>query len=188
MPIKIKRQDCLIKYPVFPLRSYDDEKEEEVFFYPHIFKSYVLTLPARLFEERINHLGPALAALAKSLYADSLLFLGDTQTPWLYQVNNYKPVKAALEYLASQKIRKRFNGALEVNVSELPLFVVHLAWLTRCNAALPYFHFINKEQNIIGSICKHGNIHLDPLNESADEHIQLFLNSNPLLRASKQCY
>ena len=117
------------------------------------------------------------------------IFLGDTETPWLYQDNDYKPVKAAKEYLTFHKIGKRFNGALQVDTAELPTFINHLAWLTRCNAALPTVHFIDKGQNIVGSICKYGNLHLDTLNEQTDKVIALLVESSKFEFGDKNsCY
>jgi hypothetical protein len=178
----IKRQECLEMYSAFPLRSYNFDKDEEVCFYPEIFRSYILTLPSKSFKGHLKALGIELTKLMKTFSADSLIFLGDTETPWLYQDNDYKPVKDAKEYLTANKIGKRFSGALQVDMSILPIFTKHIAWLTRCNAALPYFHFIDKEQNIVGNICQYGNLHLDTLNEQADK---IF---NPFVEVSKFNY
>jgi len=178
MLTKIRRQDCLENHQTFPLRNYDVDADEETYFYPAVFKSYILTLPSKSFKGHVAALGKEVTKLVKALHADTLVFLGDTETPWLHQHNDYKPAKEAQEYLTDKKVGKRFNGALQVDTSEMQTFIKHLAWLTRCNAALPYFHFTNPEQNIIGSICKYGNLHLDTLNKEADKTLQLFVNSS----------
>lgn len=178
MLTKIRRQDCLDQYQTFPLRGYDYENDEETFFCPKVFRSYILTLPSKSFKGHVKALGIEVTKFAKALKADTLIFLGDTETPWLYQHNDYKPAREAQEYLTNKKIGKRFNGALQVDTSELPTFTKHLAWLTRCNAALPYFHFIDKGQSIIGSICKYGNLHLDTLNKQADKILKSFVDSS----------
>jgi hypothetical protein len=169
MLIKINRQDCLKKYPTFPLSSYDYAKDEEAFFYPKVFKSYILTLSSKTFRGHIRQLGNKLKELTEVLNFAALLFLGDTELPWLHQDNDYKPAKEAQQYLTENKIGKRFNGALQVDKSELPTFIKHLSWLTRCNASLPNFHFTDKGQNFIGNICKYGNLHIDTLNETTDK-------------------
>jgi hypothetical protein len=178
MLTKIKRQHCLDQYTTFPLRSYDYDKDEEDFYYPPVYKSYILTLPSRTFKGHVKALGTELTKLTKAFQSDTLIFLGDTDTPWLYQDNDYKPVKQAQDYLTTNNVGKRFNGALQVGTSELPTFTKHLAWLTRCNAALPYFHFTDAGQNIVGNICKYGNLHLDMLNEQADKAFKSFLKSS----------
>lgn len=189
MLTKIRRQDCLDQYQTFPLRGYDYENDEETFFYPKVFKSYILTLPSKSFKGHVKALGIEVTKFAKALKADTLIFLGDTEIPWLYQNNDYKPAIEAQEYLIGKKIGKRFNGALQADTSEVATFIKHLSWLTRCNGSLPYFHFIDKGQNIIGSICKYGNLHLDPLNEQTDKILKQFMDSSRLEYGDKDsCY
>lgn len=189
MLTKIKRQDCLGQHRIFPLRYYDNDKDEEEFFYPKVFKSYILTLPSKSFRGHVKALGIELTKLTIALRSDTLIVLGDTETPWLYQDNDYKPAKEAQDYLSNNKVGKRFNGALQADTSELPTFTKHLTWLTRCNAALPYFHFTDPEENIIGSICKYGNLHLDTLNEQADKVLKSFMDSSKFDYGDKNsCY
>ena len=178
MLTKIRRQDCLDQYQTFPLRGYDYDNDDEASFYPKVFKSYILTLHSKSFKGHVKTLGLEVTKLAKALQFDTLLFLGDTEIPWLYQHNDYKPAKEAQEYLTGKKVGKRFNGALQVDTSELQTFIKHLAWLTRCNAALPYFHFIDQGQNTIGHLCKYGNLHLDTLNEQTDKTLKQFMYSS----------
>lgn len=164
-------------YTKFPLRNYDPVKDEEVFSYPPVFKSHILTVPAHTFKGAIKNLGMELVGLAKALQADSFVFLGDTDTTWLYQHNDHKPVQKAQQYLTDNKIGKRFNGAIQVPLLEIPVFVKHLAWLIRCNAALPYFHFIDPNQNIVGNICQYGNLHISTLNKEIDNVLHSFISN-----------
>jgi hypothetical protein len=175
---KINRQDCLKKYPSFPLRMYDYDKDEEASFYPKVFKSYILTLTSKSFKGHIKQLGTELFKLTKQLGYDNLIFLGDTELAWLHQDNEYKSAKEAQQYLVDNKIGKRFNGALQIDNSELISFVKHLSWLTRCNASLPYVHFTDRGQNIIGNICQYGNLHLGTLNEATDKLIRAFVDES----------
>lgn len=189
MPTKIKRADCLEKYPVFPTSSYDYEKEEENTFYPKISQSYILTHPSKSFRGHLTILGKEMEHLAQALQSDKLIFLGEFNTPWFRQNNEYRPVKRALDYLVSCNVGKRFDGALQVETGELPVFVRHFGWLVRCNAALPYFHFIDAGQNIVGHICKYGSLHLDPLNATTDNIIRSFVESSRLIAGDhNSCY
>jgi hypothetical protein len=173
---KVSRKDCLSKYKSFPIRNYDEDQDEEIYFFPKVINSYVLTLPSKSFKGHITALGVELANLSSALEADSLIFLGDSETPWLYQNSDYKPVKQAQEYLADRKVSRRFNGALEVDTVELPIFIKHLAWLIRCNAALPYIHFTNKTEDFIASICQYGNLHLSTLKNEGDKILSAFID------------
>ncbi|CAN5522560.1 hypothetical protein BH11BAC3_BH11BAC3_44320 [soil metagenome] len=172
MLIKINRQDCLNKFPKFPLREYDPIKDDEDFFYPKVFKSYVLTLDTKSLKGHTTLLSTELSGLTKALGFDNLIFLGDNKNYWLTKLslerNDYELLKDALKYLLDNKVGKRFNGALEVGNSELTVFIKHFFCLVRCDASLPYFHFMDTEQNFIGNICQYGNIHLDTLNKKID--------------------
>jgi hypothetical protein len=166
-------------YSCFPLRSYDHEQDEEVYQCPTVYKSYKLTIASKSFGSHVRQLGIELADLTKQLGYDSLTFLGDTELAWLHQDNDYKPAREAQLYLVDNKIGRRFNGALLVGNLELAIFVRHLSWLTRCNASLPYFYFTDKGQNLLGHICKYGNLHIDTLNWATDELLKAYvLKSN----------
>lgn len=178
MLTKINRQDCITQYTLFPLSSYNTEKDEVEFFYPPVFKSYILNLPSRSFKGNARALGVALTKLTKATHSDNLIFLGDTDTPWLYQQNDYKPVQEAMQYLADKKIGKRFNGALQVNTIELPEFIRHLSWLIRCNGALPCFYFTNPNKDILANICQYGNLHLDTIDEKSDDLIRAAIDNS----------
>jgi hypothetical protein len=168
----------LSTYSTFPLSGYDTEMEEEIFSSPVVFKSYILTIPAKTFRGNSKEMGIEIARLTTALHADKLIFLGDSETPWLYQTNDYKPVHEAQQYLSNHKIGKRFNGAIQVDLAELPVFIKHLCWLVRCNAALPSIHFIDPEQNIVGNICQYGNLHISTLNSDADRYLNAFINQS----------
>lgn len=186
---KISRQKCLDEYSVFPTRSYDHEKEEEEFFCPKIFKGYIFTLTSKSFKGHIKVIATELSRWMKEYGSETLIFLGDNELAWLNQENDYKPVKEAQQYLKDNKIGKRFNGAIQVGISELPTFIKHLSWLTRCNAALPYFHFSDEGQNIIGHLCKDGNLHLDTLNEETDQQLRTFIETSKLeYQVGDYCY
>jgi hypothetical protein len=154
---KIKRKDCLEQYPLFPQVDVSRDKYD----YPNTVAGFVLAVPFKSTRGHAKALAKELLKVVNGLRIDSLIFLGDYKTAWLYQENNYKPVKAALEYLSDNNVGKRFDGGLEVYTSELPDFLVHLFWLQRCNAALPDFYFMNTDQQFVGHICKYGNLHLD---------------------------
>lgn len=123
-------------------------------------------------------LGTALVSMTQAIRENSLIFLGDTTSPWLYQQNDYQPVKEAQEYLSANGIGKRFNGGIQTTIAELPVFIKHLAWLARCNAALPDIYFTDPGQRLLGHICQYGNLHLNTLNKKADKDLVLFIKSS----------
>jgi hypothetical protein len=180
MIIKIKREECLANYPKFPVRWFDPIKEEIDDAFPTTYRSYIFTLQSKSFKGHVTLLAKEITNLVKDLSLDNLIFLGDTETAWRYQSNDFKPVNEALQYLADNKIGKNFNGALQVQIEILPTFLKHLSWLSRCNASLPYFYFTDIKQNLIGTICQYGNLHIDTVNKQTDSLFKNIIASSKL--------
>lgn len=89
-----------------------------------------------------------------------LIVLGIQNTPWLYQENEYLPVKNALDYL-KQRIDNKFYGGFLLSKDEIQEFIPHLFWLTRCNASLPFFYMSFSKSKTIFTICKYGVLHFE---------------------------
>jgi len=168
MLTKIKRKECLEKYILFPVRFFVKSKQDYNEFFPEFYKSYVLTIAGKSFKTKITRLGKEVRDILNDLGINYLVFLGDENIPWRYRDSDYKPAKAALNYLKDNKIGKKFKGALRVEIGTIPTFIKHLSWLTRTNTVLPYIYFTNPEHNIVGHICQYGNLHLHLLNEEAE--------------------
>ncbi|MEO6149559.1 MAG: hypothetical protein ABIP28_05335 [Mucilaginibacter sp.] len=162
---KISRKQFLSDFPEFPQTNYWGDELT----HPEVYDNYIITLQSKSAKGHAKLLGIELTKLITSFKTEALLFLGETKTPWLYQSNDYKPVKESLEYLSANKVSKSFNGALKVDLNDLPEFMKHFFWLVRCNASLPYFNFSDVGFNIVGSICQYGNLHLSILNEETDK-------------------
>ncbi len=178
MLIKINRQDAISEYPKLPLRAYNSEKEDYDFFYPETFTGYVLTLPSKSFKGHIKLLAIEIANLTTHLGFDKLIFLGDTTVPWLYREHDFKQAKEGLQFLADNKIGKRFNGALQVGTDQFPTFIKHLSWLVRTNAILSYVYFIDPGQNVIGTICQYGNLHIYTVNKKANKLLKELIDQS----------
>ena len=193
MLIKIKRQDCLDKYPKFPLREYDFVNDKEECIYPKGFNSYVLILDSKSLKGHTKLLAYELSNLTKKMGLGSLIFLGDNKNYWLTKLslgrNDYKLLEYAIQYLLDNKVGKKFNGALEVDYEELKTFIKHFFCLVRCDASLPYFHFMDTGQNFVGSICQYGNLHLDTLNQKTDDHLKRALIESKFVNVQdRKCY
>jgi hypothetical protein len=183
----VERQKALEEFKVFPLRGYDGNGKEELF-YPAVYRSYVLTSSLKPFSKQIRLLGTEVARLAAKLAMDELFFLGDTEIAWLYQENDYKPVREARAFFVSNKIGKRFNGALQVDTISLPSFIWNISWFIRCNGALPDIYFTGKGQDILGSVCKYGNLHIDLFNKEIAGLFRTLLPESRLMCLNGNCY
>jgi hypothetical protein len=114
------------------------------------------------------------------------MILGLQNTPWLYQENEYLPVKNALDYL-SQKIDKDFDGGFLLNGKAIIEFIPHLFWLVRCNASLPDFYISYPKSKTVVSICKYGVLHFDFYNHNEKIKI-LKLMSDLNFKELDNCY
>lgn len=155
MLIKIDRQDAINKFPILPLRHYDRKEDEDVFKSPKVFANYVLTLTSKSYRGHQKLLGTQIGYLVKNLGYDHLVFLGDINIAWLKRLDTYESFQEALQYLADNKIGKRFNGALQVDIDEIQTFIKNLSWLVRTNGIVQYVHFTDPGQNIVGEICQY---------------------------------
>ncbi len=169
MLTRIKREEAIADYPIFPLRHYDRKKDDYVFTWPKTFANYIFALPSKTFKGHQKLLGSEIVKLAKEQGCPHLIFLGDMDVPWLKRLNSWDSFQAALQYLVELKVPKRFDGALQVDIKELPAFIKNLSWLVRTNGVFSYVHFTDPDQNFVGSICKHGDLHVSTKNKRADK-------------------
>jgi hypothetical protein len=113
----------------------------------------------------LHDLGESLEKLRLKLESSELIVLGDWSTPWLYQDNDYKPVKESLDWFRKQ-IDSDFNGGFLLKETDLIEFTPRLFWLTRCNMSLPEFMMTFENCKTIISICKHGVLHFESYDQN----------------------
>ncbi|MBR0573884.1 MULTISPECIES: hypothetical protein [Pasteurellaceae] len=126
--------------------------------------------------EYLYDLANLLENIRKHFNEEYLMILGVQNIPWLYQDNDYEPVKKALNYLRNH-IEEDFDGGFLLKENELYEFIPHLFWLIRCNASLPYFYFTFPNIDTVISICKFGVLHFEFYDESQAEQILNLLSS-----------
>lgn len=126
-------------------------------------------------QQYLNDLGQSLAELSD--HFGELMILGDWNTPWLSQENEYVPVAKAIQFL-KQKIDPDFNGGFMLHDQEIAAFIPHLFWLTRCNASLPEFMMAFKHSKTVFSICKYGVLHGDFYDLQEREKMMRFFSEN----------
>jgi hypothetical protein len=181
---KIKREEALLQYSNFP-----HHENEDNFFYPSVFKNYLLTIDSKSVKGHATLISTALTRLIRGMEFDSLIFIGDSNIPWLKQDNNYPPVKTSFQFFQENGVGRKFNGALKIRTPLLTGFTKHLFWLIRCNANLPSIHFSDPAQQVLISICKYGNIHFDTLNKTIDDLFMATLDKSGLKQLEHlKCY
>ena len=168
---KINRNICLIKYRKFPLRDF--QKDEEISFYPKIYNHYWLTLEHNSEVQLIKILSSEITKLYRNLNVENLIFFGDYNRNWISKFTeerkDYKSLIESVNYFKKQKITKRFNGAVKVNLAELEEFIKHFYILTRCDAEFSYYHFLDEKENLLGFIHYSGEVRFDILTKKIEK-------------------
>ncbi|MEO7213695.1 hypothetical protein [Mucilaginibacter sp.] len=176
MLTKIARKRFLEKYPEFVTADYRRDK----FFSPDGVAYYILYVEARSTVGLCSKMAAELTNLCTSMGYSGLNFMGEITAAWRYRNHDYPPVKKALAYLVANNISKSFNGAIYVPLAHLPVFLRHLFWLVRCNGVVFLPHFSDPGFNIIGSLCKYGNLHLTIINKTAELSFDEVMEHNDL--------
>ncbi|MBE5318669.1 hypothetical protein IM793_05855 [Pedobacter sp. MR2016-19] len=109
---KIKRKECLAKYPIFPQRNFNEKIEDYDYFYPETFANYILTIASKTNKKHIQALGEELNHLLEGIKSDCFIFLGDEKLAWRFREEKYKNFKKGMEFLKNEDIGKDFKGRL----------------------------------------------------------------------------
>lgn len=183
---RIPRQRALATWPKLPTIVWNPAIDDLDGDFPTAVEDWVLWLNAKSARGAFRDLSAEISTLAEHFESPTLVFLPSEELAWRGQTNNdYPPVVRGLAYLEAHGVGPRFKGALRVDRDELAEFIPHLGWLTRCNARFPWLSFIDEEQQFVGMICKHGNLHLDALTPGAAALIKDFLRHSRLEQGTR---
>lgn len=116
-----------------------------------------------------------------------LTFLMDYSIPWLFQKNEFEPVRKALDYFRQIGVSENFVGGIQADEEELEELTANLFWLSRCNASLPYCSFTSNEDQFVGHLCKYGNLHLHSYSEHIKTNLEHFAQTNGLIKI-EECF
>lgn len=178
---KISRAAAYASYPGFPSFRYDAATDTDDISFPEYVRSVILSAHKTASGTvQFQAMAGAIAGLMSALHAEDLLFMGGSATPWRYQQNAYEPVADALSYLAAQRIGRAFNGGIMVDAPSLPVFLPHLMWIIAGNAALPEIYFTDRAQQVLGTLCQYGNLHLYILDTACLERVDAWIAGSDL--------
>jgi len=169
MLLKIEREVCLAKYRNFPLSPYDPNTDEEVLYYPKTFDGGWYTLDSKSKKEFPGVLKAELTEFFMECGFEHLIFFGDKTTPWITKLpasrTGDKSIGKAVQYFKENKLGKKFNGGVQVGISDLPEFITHFFCITCTDASFHEFHFSDPWQNMLGFIHPGGEVLLQCLKE-----------------------
>jgi hypothetical protein len=173
MLLKIEREVCLAKYRNFPLHPYDPNTVEEVFYYPETVVGGWYDLHAKTKREFSKVLKTEFTKLIEVCGFESLVFLGDKTIPWITKLSSkrtdYVSIMKAVKYFEENKLGEKFNGGVQVSISDLPEFVKHFYCITRTDASFHGFNFSDPDQNLLGFIHHGGEVLFQTLNFEFDK-------------------
>ena len=172
MLLKIKREVCLARYRNFPLCSYDPNSDEEVFYFPKVFKRgwyEIPSAPKRTFSKRLV---TELIKFITTCKFDRMIFLSDNVSPWVTKLSasrtDYPPLINAVAYFEKNKLGKKYNGGIEVPMIDLPEFFKHYFCITQCDASFHSGYFCDPAQSFIGNIHYSGEVQICALTKKFD--------------------
>ena len=168
---KISRDICLIKFRQFPLRDF--VKDETIFFYPKVYNRLWCELKDCQNSKLAKTLSTEIRKLYTSLGVENLIFFCDYNRNWISkfteQRKDYKPLIESIAYFEKNKINKRFNGAVKVNLEELEEFIKHFYIITKCDGEFAYYYFTDEKENLLGHIHYSGEVCFDILNKKMEK-------------------
>jgi len=172
MLLKIEREVCLAKYRSFPLCPYDPNTDEEVYYYPKTISGGWYDLNAKNRKEYPKILKTEFTKLIGECGFESVIFFGDKTTPWITKLSakrtDYASIVKAVKYFEKNQLGKKFNGGVQVGITDLPEFIKHFYCLTRSDASFHGFYFSDSAQNLLGFIHYGGEVLFQTLNPEFD--------------------
>ena len=181
---KRTRAQTLRLYPEFPTSDY----QKDLYHYPKRFGNYVLTLASGSEKKYPSKLSESLNGLFDLLDLEEITFMADSNSLWLLQNSSSETFINSTSYFESLFNSNVFRGSITVSNVDQKEFIFHLIIITRFCASLPVIYFIDAKANILGNICRYGNVHLDVINKN---FVNLFeaglIESDFSLIENKQC-
>jgi hypothetical protein len=183
MPIKITRDIALIRFRKLPLREYDNKNETDIFHYPEFISFYWIKL-----EKPTNKkLTMEFKKLIKLLSIEKLVVLGQVNKPWISEHirgrQDFKTLTKTIEYFKLIKIKKKFNGALEVSREEIDIFIPNFYTLTICDSSFSDYYITDKGENILFHIHYSGEIKILTLTKEIQEKLSSIVSKTKFVDA-----
>lgn len=152
------------------------------------YEGIIAELDTTSFNIFAENIGQNAYQLSLELGWESIIVISNTRVPYLQQKTPYEPVKEAINTLIDMGMSKSSTDALRLGPRTIASFFRVIFWIIRCNAAAPEISFSSKNSNIIGTLCKYGNIHFDCYNEAEAGLLRQALKAaNFIVVADKIC-
>lgn len=125
------------------------------------FGSIIAKLEVSTFDIFIENIGQSLVRLSSALGWEEVFVICDTRSPYLAKGNTYKTARNAVQNLLAMGMTRTSTEGVVLNENTISGFFASIFWIVRCNASAPGICFSSPNSNIIGNLCKYGNIHFE---------------------------
>lgn len=149
----------------------------------NFFKRIIAELNVSSFDRLVSNFGESLNRLSTALEWDNVIVISHALIPYLAQENSYMPVKEAIRNLNKMGITQSSTQGVVLNKLTNIDFFTSMFWVVRCNASAPIICFSAANSNIIGTLCKRGNIHFDCYDESETKSLKNALKKANFIEA-----
>ena len=177
---------CIIKYRKLPLSEYEKVTDEDICHSPEIHSFYWLKLQ----NETEKKLPNQIVLLAKKLNIKRLIFLGEMNKPWISKLTesrkDFKSIIKAIEYFKSNKIEKKFNGAVKVGIKELEKFIQNFYEITKCDGGFFNYNFIDENENLLLYIHYSGELKILTLTEKPNIEFLKIINETEFVDSMRE--
>ena len=176
MAKKINRDISVIKYRSLPLQEYEKETENDVFYYPNSFSFYWIKLE----KVTTKKLTKEFKKLIEHLNFDELIILGQINKPWISKFTrrrkDYKQLIKAIKYFDSIKVRKKFNGAIQISTNEIKDFIPNFYTITVCDSGFSDYYLTDTNESLLFHIHYSGEIKILTLNKEIEKKLGYAIN------------
>ena len=150
-----------------PWTVYDPKLDEEEVHMPKGVAYMVISSSASSYTKSVNKTCKEIIRIFKRLNLQTFIIMGAQDTPWRFRQRKYSDLKVTriMDHFAASGIRRRFNGAVSVSLSEFEVWFKDLLYSVRVNAVVQEMFFMDTNQSLYFSPCQYGNLHLTLLDQ-----------------------
>ncbi len=158
MPQFIKRDIALIRFRDLPLEAQDQAADTEWIYYPPSISYHWIKLESKA----TNSLPVEFYKLIQSLHIEELVILGRNNKPWISKETRNRTddegLLEAISFFNDLKMPKQFNGAVQIQTSEIPEFIPHYFTLTQGDSGFYDYYLTDINQHLLIHIHYTGRI------------------------------
>ena len=178
----IKRKQLYSTYPDIPFIKYNPFTDEEFVAIPGGVSRLILGTNALKLQAHKSILYKEMKRFFVGIGATEFVIFGASDTPWLFREKSYTDSrsKRIMESFRKSGIKPQFNGAVKVELKALWPWLRDVSRCVSVNALVQEMYFMDINEKLFFSPCKHENIHVSFLTQSVSDRFMNFLPTSEL--------